>query len=35
MKYFVIGAFALSILWFVIEIARAVKRIGDDEHHRH
>ncbi|ONC03263.1 hypothetical protein AQ910_10885 [Burkholderia pseudomallei] len=35
MKHFVIGAFALLILWLVVEVARAVKRIGDDEHHMH
>lgn len=29
------GVLALLILWLVIEIARAVKRIGDDEHHMH
>ncbi len=34
MARFVVGAIALLILWLVIEIARAIKRIGDDEHHR-
>ncbi|ABN87478.1 conserved domain protein [Burkholderia pseudomallei 668] len=29
------GVLALLILWLVVEIARAVKRIGDDEHHMH
>lgn len=29
------GVLALLILWLVIEITRAVKRIVDDEHHRH
>lgn len=35
MKHFVTGALALLILWLVVEVTRAVKRIGDDEHHRH
>lgn len=28
------GALALLILWLVIEVAIATKRIGDDDHHR-
>lgn len=35
MARFVIGALALLALWLVVEIALAIKRIGDDEHHLH
>ncbi len=34
MARFVIGALALLAFWLVVEIARAIKRIGDDDHHR-
>lgn len=34
MARFVVGAIALLIFWFVVEIALAIKRIGDDDHHR-
>jgi len=34
MARFVIGVGALLILWLVVELARAIKRWGDDEHHR-
>ncbi|QPB08737.1 hypothetical protein CPT_Magia_055 [Burkholderia phage Magia] len=35
MARFVIGALALLALWFVVEIAHALKSWNDDEHHRH
>lgn len=34
MARFVVGALALLILVLVIEIVRALRRWGDDEHHR-
>ncbi len=34
MARFVVGAIALLIFWFVVEIAIAIKRKGEDEHHR-
>ncbi|APY96679.1 hypothetical protein AQ809_04175 [Burkholderia pseudomallei] len=35
MKHFVTGALALLILWLVVEVTRAMKHIGRDEHHVH
>lgn len=34
-QFFVVGAIAVLLLVFVILIADAIKRIGNDEHHRH
>lgn len=34
MARFVVGAIALLIFWFVVEIALALKHWNDDEHHR-
>lgn len=34
MARFVIGVGALLILWFVVEIALAIKDKGRDDHHR-
>ncbi|AYQ38308.1 hypothetical protein CVS37_09480 [Burkholderia lata] len=34
MARFVVGAIALLIFWFVVEIVLALKRWNNDEHHR-
>ncbi|OXJ04622.1 hypothetical protein CFB48_07730 [Burkholderia sp. AU33647] len=34
MGRFVVGVIALLILWLVVELAHALKRWNDDEHHR-
>lgn len=34
MARFVVGAIALLIFWLVIELASALKRWNNDDHHR-
>ena len=34
-EFILVGAIAVLLLLFVILVADAIKRIGDDDHHRH